>query len=587
MAVQSRVGGSCVREIVLAAAAATALLALAPDRASAASSTDFSWCDGYGLPSGAGDGMTSYAMVLGIFNPPGYGTTDKGSAGFGAQGVMACDAALADTEHLKPIHWMRKVSLLRARALHRLETGDAKGALADLDLARAAVADPDDRYYARSLGLGADFVRAYALRRSGDGPAAVALAVKTAALRPYNRQSPSSALIAMGPAASDKEVEAQMRAYARLNPQVVDDLLRWHLERDRWADVVLDWGQLAPPKTRSRVRLGSVAGYDVERVDHATNEAFWLTRGTVYAYALAALDRPAEARAALQAVRARFEKAVETPPPDPVAKPEVENQRLKLADTNAKLKKEGEAALEQWGRLIELRAQVAEGKLDAVAEDLKLVPLPSSRMTSELKATLARRQAEKAGPSAASPPPPPMVSPAVPAPANDATVSRLFKSLPDAESAKRIAAYKTSSSSIWRMSQDGFKSREGAATAGAEGEDIQSISYRGERTSQTIVEELALLRAADLARQSGKHGFVVLGRQDVRHTISQTYYGTVLRTDPDGYETTLDVVFVDPANLPARFKDAPWRVIDADDVWNSLSPIYVPASETKSESKKR
>jgi len=90
-----------------------------------------------------------------------------------------------------------------------------------------------------------------------------------------------------------------------------------------------------------------------------------------------------------------------------------------------------------------------------------------------------------------------------------------------------------------------------------------------------MVEEVALLHAAEEARKAGKKGFIIVGRDDVQITVSLTSYGTTLRTDPGGFETELRVLFVDPAALPETYKDAPWRVLDADTIYTALAPIYI------------
>ena len=93
-----------------------------------------------------------------------------------------------------------------------------------------------------------------------------------------------------------------------------------------------------------------------------------------------------------------------------------------------------------------------------------------------------------------------------------------------------------------------------------------------------MAEELALLRAADLARTAGKTGLIVVGRRDIHHTLTTYMYGQALRTDYSGTETQLDVVFVDTNSLPPFYMNAPWRVIDAADVIATLSPIYGPGT---------
>jgi hypothetical protein len=541
--------------------------------------SSFSECDGFGLPSSGGDGMTSYAMVLGIFNPPGYGTTAKSSTDMGNAGVNACDAALADGK-LEARFWMRKVSLLRARALHNLERGDAKQALEDLDRAKAAVVDASDPFYARSLGLGVDLVRAYALRETGDQAGASSLALKALNARPYNRQTSYSALIAIGASADDPSVEAAIMGLARFNPQVVDWLYAKRINQGRWADAAPLYRQLAPPKSRKHIKTGAASGHDVDYVDHLKAEMFWIQSGGFYAYAVAAQGKAAEARQALAAVKSRFAKALEVPPEPPGMTPEQANERLALENANVTLQKSGTALVAELGRLVELRALVDEGQTDKVLADIKLGSLPRARVSVDLLDALAAKlptgsadwtMVAKLKTSIVLAPSRPFVEP---------SVSALFKALPDAETSKRVTPYKQARFSAWTGRADGFTvTRMTRTDLGPDpaSEEVVSIKFEGLRSSPSMVEETALLRACDIARQEGKTGLVIVDRNDIQHTLNTTmgYGGGVVRSDPSGFETTLEVVLVDAKNPPEKYRDAAWRIIDVDAAYAALAPIYL------------
>jgi len=92
-----------------------------------------------------------------------------------------------------------------------------------------------------------------------------------------------------------------------------------------------------------------------------------------------------------------------------------------------------------------------------------------------------------------------------------------------------------------------------------------------------MVEELALLRAAELARAAGKKGIVIITRKGTRYVTNMTAGGSPQSADPDGFYCELSVVFVDPGALPDAYKDNAWRVINADAVYDQLAPIYYPA----------
>lgn len=191
-------------------------------------------CDGYGAPAASGDGMTKIAIRFLV--RPG-GDTSRTTPAFGINGIGACGAALQDLEAKYPQFWMRRVSLLRARAIHRLALNDAAGALRDLDAAKAAEgAGVDDVLAQRSLGLGVDFVRALALRRSGQPDAGRSLAFATWAMRPWNRETTQAALIAIGGDAPPDQIERLLRAEAQINPLATAQLFSEYFERGRFAD---------------------------------------------------------------------------------------------------------------------------------------------------------------------------------------------------------------------------------------------------------------------------------------------------------------------------------------------------------------
>jgi hypothetical protein len=583
---------------VLGAAAVATWAGAPPARADSAWTqtplSAFSACDGFGMPSSGGDGMTNYAMVWGIFNPPGYGTTARGDSAQSAAGIASCDAALADS-HLKADYWMRRVNLLKARALHRLETGDAAGALNDLELARQAVQDGSDPFYQRSLGLGLDFVRAYALRRTGDVDGGAKLAREAWRQRPWTRLSGYAALIALGSSAEDPENRPLMQGLARLQPALLNDMFARAFETGQWSEVVdLYPQQLTPLRRRSAGYGGSV--FETDYLDRVEEEIFWASRSGGEAFALASLGRAEEARAALAAAQSRLTKALEPPePPPPLPEPpanarsfknqptpEIDKRKRAEAETryrdrlaeNTRISARARPALDVWTKLVERRIAMDTAPVADLLAGLSTSPLPrgsaglSMVRALEARATAADRPALAALHKQLD---------VAPAPRPEMGVSEFFRALPDAETQGRLTPYKQRSYNFWTGSDNGFTVKAVTSTdgLGLNDEGVISVSFRGVESPAAVVEELALLQAADLARGKGLKGFIIVRRYDIRHTISTTQYGMVLRSDPAGYETQFYIVPVDPLNLPARYRGSPWRVIDADTVWNALSPIYV------------
>ena len=490
----------------------------------------FSDCDGYGAPSGSGDGMTKIATRLAIFRPSADGgDTTRTTPTMGKVGIGACDAALADPA-LKPEFWLRKASLLRARAMHHMADNDVAAGMADLDLAEAAVVDPADPFYQRSLGWDIAMVRAYGLRKSGKQAEAESLVLKTWAKRPYNRESTAAAIVALGSDADPMAVRTVTRGMARLRPEAIDLLFGQAMRRRDFAEAILIYPQLVPPVKVGNEPMTAMEHAQLALFNKSSAELFWANSAGQLAIAYAEHGALASARSTLEAARTRLTTA-STPPPQPPPNPD------------------GKPDNGMWA---------LEARYDKEIATLGTVVLE----------TATRKVDALVSPPAAPgiPPPPPLL---IPAPAASAEVTTLFKDLPDPESRDRVVGY-DKLSVLWRGG-DSFKVKD-------DGKGVTTVTFRGLKSSPSMAEELALLRAADLARTAGKTGLIVVGRRDIHHTLTTYMYGPALRTDYSGTETQLDVVFVDTNSLPPFYMNAPWRVIDAADVIATLSPIYGPGT---------
>lgn len=519
--------------------------------------------------------MTSRATFLLIFSPPGYGNTGKSRTDTGASGVADCDAALSD---LPPQHWMRKASLFEARAIHHLEIGDVPSALTDLDNAETAAKDKTDPFYARSLALDIKFVRAFALRQQGDKAGSEALVMQTLAERPYNRQTTYTALTALGPDASPDNLKTVEQEIARIVPTEVAVLFGDAFESGNFAEAIALYPDLSPPEEIGDLNIADAERQERDWRNFETAETFWAAHGGGYAYALAATGKNAEARAALEAARAKLTQDTEPPPPLSAADARDSDTAALhqgLADIHTQARAEGNKILDEWTSMVERRIMVSEGKVKEVMATLKTEPLMHSWAAVDLLDSLVA-----AMPKSQRPPTSPTQQWRVQLAQERASqfkggLDTIFTSLPEAETADRVPTYEEADKPFLAMtgSQADMDTNGYRIHQSADG-SVTTIRFRGVRSTGSIVEEMALLCAADLARKSGKKGFVVLHRKDVTYSIDSMTYGTITRTDPDGFETTLDVAFVDPA-APGPYAGAPWRIIDADAVYNALAPIYI------------
>lgn len=127
-------------------------------------------CDGY--PNNVTAGETAARLLgaitlLGIFAPPAE-SADASKRKFGEAGVAACTEILDGPK--KEGNGIRRVPLILARALHRIEAKDYNGAIADVQVARDAATAAGlntNPYYMRSQARAFGMIEAAALYRQG------------------------------------------------------------------------------------------------------------------------------------------------------------------------------------------------------------------------------------------------------------------------------------------------------------------------------------------------------------------------------------------------------------------------------------
>lgn len=107
---------------------------------------------------------------------------------------------------------------------------------------------------------------------------------------------------------------------------------------------------------------------------------------------------------------------------------------------------------------------------------------------------------------------------------------------------------------------DGFRS-----TPNADGTVM--VEFIGNTPSQTLVQEMTLLRAAEVVKAAGKPAFVIVKRNDYMRRLVQTQYGREISSTPTGYKTELTIRAVDKGVDPAR-------ALDATGVIDALGPLY-------------
>lgn len=103
-------------------------------------------------------------------------------------------------------------------------------------------------------------------------------------------------------------------------------------------------------------------------------------------------------------------------------------------------------------------------------------------------------------------------------------------------------------------------------TKGFQSETLENglikVEYNGQTTSAPMVQEMTLLRAAEIAREQGHSFFLVHSRRDYG-----VYWGTSWERTLTGYKTVFEIELLDEAN-------ASDEALDAVAVIDTLGPIY-------------
>lgn len=519
---------------------------------------DFRVCDGYLPPNAEGDGLAGRPIELAAL---------VAARGDGAKAIAACEAALNDPA-LLPAYVMRRASLIRARGIHRFAAGARDAAYADFDLAGRTAAPLGDGLYERSLAPGAQLLRAYGSLQAGAAEAAVTQSREAAAMRPIDTDfGQFAARIQLAANRDWDQYAATQRALARYDPSRLQSLLAFSFLRGRFEDVVA----LQPllrfdlPEARGGYQLVGAADRHVDML---------ITRiqiEGIHAYALAALGRADEARQVLRTAEIRVERAM-TRPPNAPGRSTPSRDAMTLWRAHAPRGPEADAALARWRRFVDLRLRVAAGETAGVAAELQRDMPPHDPALLDILRALRRADP---GPSAFS--------------AREGEIEQTIASvisrlsaldlrtvlagLPDAESSARQPHYDGGSDSSILMTEGGYMSRAGPI------EGSRTIKFTSTKGTEAMVAELAFLRAAELAREQGKSGFIVLGRRIISRTTTMGYGNSF----PSGFEAEIDVVFVDPGAMPAGFEGQEWRVVEAEAIFPSLHRIYVTEAEASRE----
>lgn len=518
-------------------------------------SEDFSECDGLKKPKSSDDGMRGEAT----FPSYRFGGRDAPS-----QTLAACNRVL-ESGKLLPEQTLRRAHVMRARAAAKLELGDAAGALADIDAAQeAGKAYAGDFFYDRSMGVSLDLLRALALNETGDRKAALALAEAAAAKRTYALEIQRVAGM-LRAANGDKPADPRVwQGLARIDPATRGIFSQFTSQPSDLAGLAASAGtpSVALPAAPSLNAIMTNGG------DIAPLLSEWSgpVRGAMTkAYALAAHGQPAAARAWVEATRAALDAA------GPAGNSQGEERKQAPKDIVTLLTGMVRAEhFEPLAVLVDARIAIAEGRLTDAAAALQGKQLRATPVTEEFHAAYAAARSASA-PSA--PDLPPLGPAAKRGPARLSGMADNLLIRP--ESQRKLIDYEKSRPNIlgalvgaaFSMGTTllgGIDRTSGFRSTPNEDGSIK-VEYTGNTTSGPVVQEMTLLRAAELAREAGKSHFHVVGRNDYQRYLTQSMNGVPMNRTLTGYKTELTIRLLGEGEADA---------LDAVAVIDALGPVY-------------
>lgn len=521
--------------------------------AQAGVSEDFAGCDGLRKPKRSDDGMRGEATIASWGGWPGQNP--------GAQPVTvinACNRAL-DSGKLLDEQTLRRAHMMRARGAAQLQLAEYAKALADFEAARAAGREYDgDFFYERSMGVSLDLLRAIALNDLGRREEALALSDAALAKRPYALAVQRVATFLRAGNGDAPTDPALWQTLAQIDPATRSLTSQLAGTPDDFRMLAATSGEpvveMPPPPTLEELMRGGGGA-----------EAFagkWLAAtGKVMrtAYAHAATGDADTARRWVEATRA----ALSTEAKGDEAKPGGLDTLVR------KLSMVG--AFDPYAAMVEARIVVNEGRFADAAAALDGKNFKHSPVTDDLWDAYAAATADGD-------------APALPAlgDAPERTSPKLAALAPDLlmrpESERKLIDYKKSRPNV-------LAALAGAAvtmgvgllngiprTSGFEQTELPDgtvkVEYTGNTTSGAIVQEMTLLRAAEIAQEAGKTHFHIAGREDYQRYLTQSQYGVERSRTLTGYKTVMTIALLDDGGANSA------QAVDALAVIDALGPIY-------------
>lgn len=514
-------------------------------------SADFAGCDGLKKPKRSDDGMRGEATISSFrFRNQDVPTMV----------IASCDRAL-ESGKLRPEQTLRLAHIMRARAAAKLQIGDLEGSLADLDAAETAAREYEgDFFYERSMGVSIDLLRAIALNDQGKGTEAVAIAEAAAAQRPFALEVQRIASMLRAANSQQPGDTAIWRHLGQIDPATRSLSAQLGSGPEDFAALAASAGEPAvelpgPPSIDAIMNSGGNATPLLGEWNAA------VTAPMTTAYALAATGDSAGARAWVDATRVAL-----TP-----AEVETEDKKKQSTGLVGLLRDMTRSSIfAPMEKVVEARIAISEGRLEDARTVVSDKAFRASALTEEFYSAYAAANADGAAPEL------PPLGPAIErkGPKLSALADNL---LIRPESERKLIDYKEARPNVLGALVGGALSLGTSLLGGiprtsgfdeAENEDGSiKVEYNGNTTSGPVVQEMTLLRAAEVAQAAGKPYFHIERRNDYQRYLTQLMYGVEQSRTLTGYKTELTIRLLDDA------ADQP-QALEAIAVIDALGPIY-------------
>lgn len=537
-----------------------AVAMMAASGVQAAEDRDFIACDGFLAPKGDADNISNTQMLFGLAT----GAAEFrriGHVEIGQRGLDSCYRALADPRLLGSMP-LRQAHLLQSQAVHAIGQREFSLALHLLDQSDRVGGGVPGPWFARSLGVANQAVRAYALIQADRHDEAREM---IAAMRAAGRWSSSIDRLAYALQMQlDGDFSARstaLRGMLPLNPTMAQPLFKSEFIQGNFAAALETYPAITLVAPQSQQNAPNVGLGTIERKNLIERNSLL----AMAAYARAALGQGEEARSMIAGALAQIAPSLVPPSARSNGRP-ARQEDIRRFEMELPTYTQVWTSLEHWQQAVELRIAagtmgdadlqqaIAAGRLDELPLQADLLGLLAAASPDPAAAdghTQARLAAidELAQRNFI---------------ASQLDLAELARMLPRPETDRTVPSLRRSGV----LGEPGVtRDREGRT-------DIWTIGYGNKLVQVTAAEELAIYAAAETALEQGHDSLLVLTNHAMVRSQSYAAMDDPNMPKPAEYSAQLRVRLVNAAALPADIADQGWRLISARRAVDELQARY-------------